>query len=625
MPGIAGFICRRRLNIEDKERLSTMTDSLLHSESYITGHFIAEEFGVGVGWTCHPGSYSDCMPITNETKDVLIFFSGEHFADATDISRLKANGHVFDDSNASYLAHLYEDSGEDFVEQLNGTFSGLLVDIRRKRVTLFNDRFGLGRVYVHENANGIYFSSEAKSLLFAFPNLRSLDNRSLGEFLSCGCTLGGRTLFDGIGLLPPASCWNAGIGSQPERKRYFEMSSWDRGESLTPEAYFQSLTSIFNRIAPRYFSGRQKIALSLTGGLDSRMIIAAMADQPETLPCYTFGGLYRDCADVRLARQIAALCRQPYSVISIGDGFIREYPDLARRCVYLTDGTMDVSGAVGLYANRLAREIAPVRMTGNYGSEILRHHVAFKPKEVNLKAFAPDLAVHVANATVTYQGEKSARSPLSFITEIQLPFHHYARLAEEQSRLVIRAPYLDHELVSLAYRAPAGELLNKQLAYRYTGERCPILSGFPTDRGSLARPKLIPNRLFTFTKEFLPRLEYAFDYGMPNWLAKVDHLLAALHLERLILGQQKYYFFRLWYRDQLAPFLKETLLDERTLALPFLDRKGVVKAVEEHCKGIANHTTLLHKLLTLVFMNDTLLRPLGPNVDRSPQTSFSKN
>ena len=49
--------------------------------------------------------------------------------------------------------------------------------------------------------------------------------------------------------------------------------------------------------------------MSLTGGLDSRMILAWAQAAPGSLPCYTFGGPYRDCADVRIARQLATICR----------------------------------------------------------------------------------------------------------------------------------------------------------------------------------------------------------------------------------------------------------------------------------------------------------------------------
>ena len=71
------------------------------------------------------------------------------------------------------------------------------------------------------------------------------------------------------------------------------------------------------------------------------------------------------------------------------------------------------------------------------------------------------------------------------------------------------------------------------------------------------------------------------------------------HLERIFLGRHKFYHFRVWYRDQLANYVREMLLDSRTLSRPYLQRKSVEQVVQGHLKGNRNYTTALHKLLTL--------------------------
>jgi len=50
---------------------------------------------------------------------------------------------------------------------------------------------------------------------------------------------------------------------------------------------------------------------------------------------------------------------------------------------------------------------------------------------------------------------------------------------------------------------------------------------------------------------FTFKAEYAYDSGMPQWMARVDHSFSALHLERLFLGWHKFSHFRVWYRDAL--------------------------------------------------------------------------
>ena len=59
-------------------------------------------------------------------------------------------------------------------------------------------------------------------------------------------------------------------------------------------------------------------------------------------------------------------------------------------------------GAAELYVNSEARCIAPIRLTGNYGSEIVRGNVAFKTSLPREDLLAPEFAQLVKNASITY-------------------------------------------------------------------------------------------------------------------------------------------------------------------------------------------------------------------------------
>ena len=81
--------------------------------------------------------------------------------------------------------------------------------------------------------------------------------------------------------------------------------------------------------------------MSLTGGLDTRMIMAWQKSPPGALPCYTFGGIFRDCHDVLVARQVACMCGQPHEVIPVGETFLARFSHYANRAVYLSDACVD--------------------------------------------------------------------------------------------------------------------------------------------------------------------------------------------------------------------------------------------------------------------------------------------
>ena len=109
--------------------------------------------------------------------------------------------------------------------------------------------------------------------------------------------------------------------------------------------------------------------------------------------------------------------------------------------------------------------------------------------------------------------------------------------------------------------------------------------------------------------EFTFKAEYAYDYGMPQWVAQVDHLFSPLHLERLFLGRHKFLHYRVWYRDALAGYVREILLDPLTLSRPYLERKTLETIVNGHLRGDRNYTTAIHKMLSLELLHRLFFDP----------------
>jgi asparagine synthase (glutamine-hydrolysing) len=582
-----------------------MAKCLMHESFYTEGIYVNEELGLWLGWVNHEGSFADCLPIWNEKKDICLLFSGEDFTGQADIDALRMRGHECGSNNASYLVHLYEEMGCEFLEKLNGWFSGVLLDLRERKLVLFNDRYGVNRLYYYEHASGFYFSSEAKALLKILPATRQLDLRSLGEVLSCEAVLENRSLFSGISLLPGGSSWVFSRGAPVKKKTYFKKEAWENQPELSESDFYEKLKETWRRVLPKYFRGKQSIGLSLTGGVDSRMILAWARRPPGALPCYTWGGTYRDCVDVRIARRTAKLCRQSHNTIPVGAEFLSQFHDLAERAVYISDGTMDVTGAVDLYVQRLARQIARVRLSGVCGGEILRRLVMFKPSSPQQGLFDPELARSFLEAAATYDVELQGHR-LSFTSFKQAPWYMASKFTVERSLVTYRTPYFDNDLVALAYQTPA-KLLNNEPALRLIADGNQALGKIGTDRGIAFRSIPGVTRTLHWYQEFTFKAEYAYDYGMPQWLARLDHVFAPLRLEKLFLGRHKVAHFRVWYRDELSHYLKEILLDPLTLQRPYLRAHSVQKILEGHLNGCRNYTSEIHKILTLEFIQRKLI------------------
>jgi asparagine synthase (glutamine-hydrolysing) len=221
---------------EAEHELLQMVAALRHEDFYATGTWSDESLGLYVGWIARKHSFCDGMPLRNERGDVVLAFAGEEFPEPGTTQRLKERGHSLDAGGPSYLVHLYEDD-PSFPAGLNGRFHGLLADRRRGTVMLFNDRYGMERLYFHQSKNAFYFTAEAKAILAVRPELRSLDQRGLGEFIACGAVLENRTLFESIEVLPPASAWTFENGSLQNKSNYFHPKEWEGQETLEPESY----------------------------------------------------------------------------------------------------------------------------------------------------------------------------------------------------------------------------------------------------------------------------------------------------------------------------------------------------------------------------------------------------
>jgi asparagine synthase (glutamine-hydrolysing) len=569
----------------------------LHREAfYATGSWSEASCGVYVGWTALEGGLSDGMPLRNQDGNVVLAFSGEEFP---------ASGR----SGTSYVVRQYEEDKE-FPRGLNGRFHGVLCDRKLKRVMLFNDRYGMHRLYYHESKDTFYFASEAKALIAVRPELGRICPEGLREYIGWGSVLDNRSLFAGIGVLPPGSKWEFHDGKTARKGTYFSSTEWEGQEKLDLESYYSELRRVFTENLPRYFTGDQRIAMSLTGGLDTRMIMAWQRPPAGSLPCYTFGGMRRDCQDVIVGRKVAEACHQPYTVIPLGKDFLTRFSDYAERAVYATDGCADVGRAPDLYLNAKAREFGPVRMTGNYGGEVLRKVRGFKPGEPFPGLFCPDVVAPKSQIEETYAGMLKEH-PVSFAVFKQGPWHHYGVLALEQTQLSLRTPYLDNDFVQTVFRAPEAALATRDISLRLIGDGNKRLLQIPTDRGVVGTGGDVSSALSHGLLEFLFKAEYGYDMGMPQWVARVDHLLSGFHFDRLFLGRHKIFHFRTWYRDALSGYVQEMLLDARSLARPYIDRKKVQAVVTGHLNGTRNYTNELHKLLTLEIIHRLFVDSAG--------------
>jgi asparagine synthase (glutamine-hydrolysing) len=611
MPGITGLITKHVLGNE-KEKVDAMLRCMLHEPFYVHGNFQSPENGFYLGFSALEKSFADCMPVYNEKKDIVLFLTGETYHDLSEIHALKYRGHNFNPHNASCLVHMYEEEGEELFKNLNGWFNGIIMDMRNPKIILFNDRCGIRRIYYHENEEIFAFSSEAKSLLKAFPELREISFQSVGEVLTFDCVLDNRTYFPKIDLLPPCSSWTFREG-RIIKKVYIDSAELENQSMLPTGQFVQKLEETFVRILPRYFANGS-VGLGLTGGLDTRLILACLKPEPGQLPCYTFGGTFRDIFDVRLAPKVAAACGQSHTVLRLDDKqLLRDYPHQVEKTTYISDGLESTDKTDALYFNRMAREIAPVRMTGKYGSQVMKGIFGFAARLPYMHLIREDFKQYLDLANKTRAGLQKAHK-LTLLLRSAIPWWWNAFVTLESSYVEVRSPFLDNDFVKVLYQAPPLDAgFGTKFELDLIAKTKPDLMAIPTT-GSYGGNKPWP---ISYAQKTAISLLIILDkiyirervpFNMTHVVARADHLLVSpLRLDRLIMGFTDFRRYRSWFRDELSGYLQDILLDQRTLNRPYWSKKALIKFLDDHISGRGTYLREIRKVLQMELTHRCLL------------------
>lgn len=611
MPGITGIIAKQ-LSGNEKDKVQAMLNCMLHESFYTHGIYQNQENGFFIGYIAIKNSFADCMPIFNETKDVVLFLTGECYEDQHVIDTLAKRGHHFTLDKASYLVHRYEEEGEKLFKNLNGWFNGIILDLRKKTITLFNDRFGIRRIYFYENSSFFAFATEAKALLKVFPELREISFRSIGEFLTYDCVLENRTYFPKINLLPVCSAWTFQQGCA-SKKTYLDMSTLENQPKMQRDQFYEELATTFQRILPRYFAGGP-VGIGVTGGLDTRSIMACRNAAPGQLPCYTFGGTYRDIFDMRIAPKVAAVCGQPHTALVLDDEeFLKDYPSQVERATYISDGLEGTEKADVINFNRMARAIAPVRMTGKYGSQVLKGLFGFDARPPYMNIINADFKQYFDMAYKT-TAELQKGNILTFLLQCAIPWWWNAFITLESSQIEVRSPFLDNDLIKVVYQAPPlPSDFGIQFQLNLIAKNKPELMRIPTTGtygGNMPWPipTLVKNSIKVMSIFDKVYIRERLPYNMTHVIARMDKMIISpIHLDRLIMGFTEFRRYRRWFRDELADYLRDILLSEKTLSRPYWNRNHLIKTVNDHINGKGTYLREIRKVLQVELAHRVLL------------------
>ncbi|TKD09177.1 asparagine synthase-related protein [Polyangium fumosum] len=244
------------------------------------------------------------------------------------------------------------------------------------------DRHGFALVYVRTVGACVVFSTSAGRLGQLAPR-SSLDRHALAELLAFDHLLGERTLRREVNALPQGAALEIGPAgpSFPRRFRYAELPI-DRGTS--PAAAVSALIPLWREgladaLATR---GDQPLVVPLSGGLDSRLLLATAASAGASASAFTFSGTGERTPDIGIAEEVCRVLGVPWRALGLDDDWLVDH---AVRASALTDGQLNLLHAYG------------ISLTGSFPEGMLR-----------LDGFAGDV---VLGASFLRREHLTARSP----------------------------------------------------------------------------------------------------------------------------------------------------------------------------------------------------------------------
>src|ERR1019366_7040025 len=204
MCGICGKLNFDRTATVDPGLLGMMLATIRHRGPDDEGWYLSGQVALGFRRLSIIDLSSGHQPLSNEDGSIWVVFNGEIYNYRELRKRLVDKGHVFKtQTDTEVLVHLYEEHGENLVQELRGMFAFALWDDRNKRLLLARDRVGIKPLYYCLTDNFLLFSSEIKALLADPEVRRDIDPDVIDRFLSFYYVPGGDTLLKSVSKLLP--------------------------------------------------------------------------------------------------------------------------------------------------------------------------------------------------------------------------------------------------------------------------------------------------------------------------------------------------------------------------------------------------------------------------------------
>ena len=602
------------------DAIRAMCDTILHRGPDDEGIYTAPHVGLGQRrLSIIDLAHNACPPLSNEDRNVWLVFNGEIYNFQDLRKQLEEEGHRFaTNSDTEVIVHLYEDEGVACLQKLRGMFAFALWDEQREILFCARDRMGKKPFCYALTPQSFVFGSEIKAIT-ADPDVPvSPDYHAIDQYLTYQFVPSPLTAFKGIKRLKPGEYLTCDLKGNVKTQCYWEPPLPRKTRIPQEEIEAELLHRLRESVRMRMISD-VPLGAFLSGGIDSATIVALMA-QESARPVKTFSIGFEEWSfnELPYARLLSERYGTEHHEMTVKPNAVEVLPLLVR---HYNEPFADSSALPTYYVSKMTRKHVTVALSGDGGDESfagydnyatvlgwdkcdvwplwLRRMLAEGGRGI-LNAFPRDNdaarlrrglamfgAANVKARRLQYgtilkpEEKRLAYTPLfgDLISKLPVPEDTLAAypweegmdaldwlmrhdqnfylpdclmvktdIASMANSLEVRCPFLDHEFVEFAATIPSRFKRNA------TGGKI-ILKNSVKD--------LLPTEILN-----KPKSGFAFPVSK-------------------------------WFRNDLAPMLKETLLDKTSIRRGLFKHKLLNKMVTEHVEGRRDWSNRLWAFLFL--------------------------
>lgn len=616
MCGIAG-IYNINGNPASSNIIKAMATKLSHRGPDGEGFFVDENIALGhrrlaILDTSSLGS----QPMESKNGEWVVVFNGCIYNYLQLKSELKSKGHSFiSTTDTEVISEGLAAYGISVFEKFDGMFAIAAWHKPSKTLYLSRDRYGVKPLYYWLNGKTILFASEIKAFM-AHPEFKvELNKEALNEYFTFQNLFDYQTLFKGVIMLPPANTVKIDTGCVSTIKHN---SWWNYDFSQTDEtmsfddAKNETERLLKNAVAKQMISD-VPVGSYLSGGMDSGSLTALASRHVKRLTTFTAGfdmssvtGVEANYDERRDAELMANYFKTEHyeQVINAGDLAW----SLPRVVWHLEDLRVGMSYP-NYYISRLASKFVKVCLQGTGGDELYggypwRYYRVFQSldqksffdnyygfwqrlvndeskKELFTSSLFADININkpreVFERVFTFNKKLKYDTPEQHINnslyfEIKTFLPGLLLVGDKLAMangLEERFPFLDNELVNFAQKIPVKHKLGnlqemKKVDENATGKKKRNYTEFDDGKNVLRKAMMdfIPESIVNRKKQ---------GFSAPD---------------------------ESWYRGENADYVKELLLNKKTVSSEFINPQYVEKIINEHINHRVNH-----RLLIWSFMN----------------------